>query len=360
MQHKDHFLTLDGFRGIAAILVVLRHTTPYFGDNPFFSSYLAVDLFFLLSGAVVARSYEHRLQQDMSLRQFMWIRLLRLYPLYFLGMCIGIFAALAGLSAFQGKLHVAAAVGLLMLPGLHSALLFPLNGPAWSLSSEIIANFIYGWKVRQATNNVLLLVMLLCLAGMVLFVTFASQHSLDAGFQRRTYYVSLLRIGFSFSAGLLLYRWFARRGMRAIISNGRASLAIVGVALILMMAPAAAIVPLYDILAAGLGFPLLVYAGMRFQPAGKLASLCRFLGVISYPIYIVHSPLAELFKHGFPRISGGHEIAEFAPWAGFGLLAALIGLAWLLHHCYDTPVRKAIGKWASSRQAGTVSAAQIK
>ncbi|WP_044531373.1 acyltransferase family protein, partial [Herbaspirillum sp. B65] len=80
MQHKDHFLTLDGFRGIAAILVVLRHTTPYFGDNPFFSSYLAVDLFFLLSGAVVARSYEHRLQQDMSLRQFMWIRLLRLYP----------------------------------------------------------------------------------------------------------------------------------------------------------------------------------------------------------------------------------------------------------------------------------------
>lgn len=45
MNNKDHFLTLDGFRGIAAILVVLRHTLPYFGGNPFFSSYLSVDLF---------------------------------------------------------------------------------------------------------------------------------------------------------------------------------------------------------------------------------------------------------------------------------------------------------------------------
>ncbi|MFX5999031.1 hypothetical protein ABTF05_21860, partial [Acinetobacter baumannii] len=63
----------------------MRHTTPFFGNNPFFSSYLAVDLFFLLSGVVLCRSYESRLLNGMRLGAFLRIRLLRLYPLYFLG-----------------------------------------------------------------------------------------------------------------------------------------------------------------------------------------------------------------------------------------------------------------------------------
>lgn len=356
MSHKDHFLTLDGFRGIAAILVVLRHTIPYFGQNPFFSSYLAVDLFFLLSGAVVARSYEHRLRHEMSLRKFMWIRLLRLYPLYFLGIGIGIFAAAAKLTDFHGNLPVAAVVGLLMLPGLHSYLLFPLNGPAWSLSSEIIANFVYGWRVRWLSDRVLSLVMLICLTGMVLYVALSAQHSLDAGFHRRTYYVSLLRVGFSFSAGILLYRWFLTKGKRAVVSNGKAALTVLAVALLLMMSPPASLMPFYDVLAVSIGFPLLVYAGMRYQPSGSLASACQFLGVISYPIYIVHSPLAELLRHAFPSLTGGHEVAQFTPWGGLVFLAALIGLAWLLHHFYDTPVRKLLGDWMSRKRAAMATA----
>lgn len=344
MTHKDHFLTLDGFRGIAAILVVLRHTTAYFGDNPFFSSYLAVDLFFLLSGAVVARSYEQRLKTDMNLPRFMWIRLLRLYPLYFLGICIGILAVLTGLSAFQGKLPIAAMAGLLMLPALYSSLLFPLNGPAWSLSSEMIANFIYGWKVRRLNDRALAALMLACLVGMILFVAMSSQHSLDAGFHRRTYHVSLLRVGFSFAAGVLLYRWLVRVNHRAVLGNGRAGLAIVAVALTLMASPSAGIVPFYDVAAVCLIFPLLVYAGMRYQPSGSLARVCQFLGVISYPIYIVHSPLAELIRHTFPIFTSGRQVSEFAPWAGIMFLAVLIGIAWVLHYFYDAPVRKVIGE----------------
>lgn len=359
MSHKDHFLTLDGFRGIAALLVVLRHSTWYFGDNPFFSSYLAVDLFFLLSGAVVARSYEQRLLNDMSLSRFMWIRLLRLYPLYFLGICIGIFAVAAGLSAFQGKLPIAALAGILMLPALYSTVLFPLNGPAWSLSSEMIANVAYGWKVRQLSDRVLTALMLACLAGMILFVVLSSQHSLDAGFHRQTYYVSLLRVGFSFAAGVLLYRRVLRKGQRTTISNTRTALITLGVAVTLMMTPPASLVPFYDILAVCMAFPLLVYAGMRFQPTGHLARICQFLGVISYPIYIVHSPLAELVRNAFPAFTGGRQLAEFTPWAGIVFLAALITIAWALHHWYDAPLRNYVNARAKAFSASSAGA-QLK
>lgn len=86
------FDTLDGLRGTAAIVVLLLHVasaeTP---DLPVFgSAYLAVDLFFLLSGFVIGHAYEARLSDGLTFGKFLKIRLVRLYPLYVLGLALAV------------------------------------------------------------------------------------------------------------------------------------------------------------------------------------------------------------------------------------------------------------------------------
>ena len=80
--HVPHrFVLLDGIRGLAAVAIAHRHAEVFFG-RPEASSYLAVDLFFALSGFVLAHAYGERLANgQMNPLNFMKARFLRLYPL---------------------------------------------------------------------------------------------------------------------------------------------------------------------------------------------------------------------------------------------------------------------------------------
>ena len=84
-QHRRVFGTLDGLRGIAALAVVTRHVPDHTFRELLPGSALAVDLFFVLSGFVLAHSYTERLRDEMGAMEFMRIRIIRLYPLYILG-----------------------------------------------------------------------------------------------------------------------------------------------------------------------------------------------------------------------------------------------------------------------------------
>src|ERR1700729_190348 len=114
--------TFDALRGLAAMAVVLFHYNKLF--VPFVNSNggLAVDLFFMMSGVVLARNYEARFRAGMSSRQFMKIRLIRLYPLYLVGLAIGALAAIATLVGHDAvgwtpkSLAAATGLALLMLP----------------------------------------------------------------------------------------------------------------------------------------------------------------------------------------------------------------------------------------------------
>jgi peptidoglycan/LPS O-acetylase OafA/YrhL len=122
---RPHFNTLDGIRGLAAILVVIFHAEQFFGARPFPKSYLAVDVFFLLSGAVVANAYEHRLQSDMSLARFTWLRIVRIYPLYLLGTVLGVVAVIVAGSKLDASLPLLLGGAVLLLPTL--ATLIPIQ-----------------------------------------------------------------------------------------------------------------------------------------------------------------------------------------------------------------------------------------
>jgi peptidoglycan/LPS O-acetylase OafA/YrhL len=89
---RKRYLTLDGLRGVASLMVVLFHSDLIGTWRPRFG-YLSVDLFFLLSGFVLAKAYYPRFNLGMAPREFIFVRVVRLYPMYVLGLLFGLGAA---------------------------------------------------------------------------------------------------------------------------------------------------------------------------------------------------------------------------------------------------------------------------
>lgn len=94
-QRDSVFHALGALRGVAAIGVVIFHFQHFFPPDSVPGGYLAVDLFFIMSGVVLSHAYEPRFQNGMGAREFMRARLIRLYPLYFLGFIAGTTAVVA-------------------------------------------------------------------------------------------------------------------------------------------------------------------------------------------------------------------------------------------------------------------------
>src|ERR1700760_390898 len=93
LASKSHYEILDGLRGVAALSVVIFHCFEVFTfDNRFVQlmnhGYLAVDFFLLLSGFVIAYSYDDRWGK-MTQWDFYKRRLIRLQPMVVMGSIIG-------------------------------------------------------------------------------------------------------------------------------------------------------------------------------------------------------------------------------------------------------------------------------
>src|SRR5262245_45457012 len=95
-EDAHRFLVLDGLRGLAAFAVILDHVSSVTLRHWFPGRYLAVDFFFVLSGFVLAHAYGERLQSQLSPWRFMCIRMIRLYPLYLLGLMLGLVLPMIG------------------------------------------------------------------------------------------------------------------------------------------------------------------------------------------------------------------------------------------------------------------------
>jgi len=80
---------LDGLRGVAALCVMACHfgqmLDVYWPANMF----LAVDIFFMMSGFVIMYSYGERLRNGMPAWSYLGRRLVRLYPMFIVGLLIG-------------------------------------------------------------------------------------------------------------------------------------------------------------------------------------------------------------------------------------------------------------------------------
>ena len=82
---SDRYVALDGLRGVAALFVALYHLQVSNHVTHFQlvrNGYLAVDLFFILSGFVICSRYSSRIASPTDVLRFIGFRFFRVYPMH--------------------------------------------------------------------------------------------------------------------------------------------------------------------------------------------------------------------------------------------------------------------------------------
>ncbi len=286
-------------------------------------AYLAVDLFFGLSGFVLAEAYSVRLDAGYPWIAFMRKRIVRLWPLYAVGLLIG--AAPLTLKILHREASPSAIapaiLGFFYCPSAGpGGVLYPLNIPAWSLLYELIINAVMAFAWRRLTQRSLILVVALAAAGLVACAAFFG--SLDAGATWATAPAALCRVTFSFFLGILLWR----AKPKPLALSAWAPILALGAALAADGGP----VPraLLDLGEVFLLFPLIIWLGAATSPRGPSLLIFEAVGAASYALYALHVPLLgpifTLVAKALNTPRGGAS-----PLVGGLVLGGLFCLAWL-------------------------------
>lgn len=342
---KPHFPVLDGLRGIAAICVVIFHFSEMvvwdYSKLWIGHGWLAVDFFFCLSGFVIGYAYDDRMA-TMGLRRFFKARLFRLHPMVVFGSVLGLialyvnpFEPVSGLNPGKMALIFVASVTMIPYGALHDhgRSIFGLNAPAWSLFWEYMANIAFAVVMFRLRRGALVAFTLASAA----LLCWASHRAgnLYGGWSLPSFWDGGIRVAFSFSAGLLVYRLGWRPSHR---------LGFLGLSLLLVLAlayPYAQGAWIREVLIVVLYFPLLVALAAGAKVSAATEKLCRISGDLSYPLYMTHYAVIWIWgdfaeKHPFQLRSLWLTIAVGT--------ATMIGFAWIVSEFFDKPVRSYLRK----------------
>lgn len=285
----DRLGGLDALRGIAALCVLHFHVMGIYASDPGLmgKGYLAVDFFFMLSGYVMARTYERRLGEGYGAWRFIAARYRRLWPVMALGTLFGAPLLALEYNDLGASLSVILP-NLLLLPAVTRNILFPVNSAAWSILAELSVNLLHGlllWRLRRVQ-----LVLLYLLA--VPAVAWVGLHfgSLNFGAATGNAYAGLARAVLSYTGGIVLWRcWRDRPGLRIHPLLAFALLP----ALLLLVPMLGAESWWYDLAVVLLASPLLIAGGLAYRGSHWF---WRWLGLISFPLYAVNLPLLHWSK----------------------------------------------------------------
>ncbi len=295
------FDLLDGLRGIAAIAVMTYHYTENNGLHWLEGAWVAVDLFFILSGFVIAHSYGSKILDGMKFWQFARARLVRLGPLYWLGLTIGLIAALLPGSYVRtahmttAEIFSAFGSGIVFLPyfsHLSSPLgwpVFPLNVSAWSLFFELFVNVVFFVFVFYGRTLATFKFALLWIG--IYFLCIVGFRPINPGWSTAGFAFGFPRVIAEFFAGVLIYtlRGRMKRPSR-LLTVFAATVSILG----------------FTVSSLKLAFlnsitfmPLTILLMASFSVEGVAKAACKYFGRLSYPLYIIHMPfywlIVELF-----------------------------------------------------------------
>lgn len=356
---KPHYEILDGLRGVAALIVVAFHLLEIHAVGDFYvvpiinHGYLAVDFFFVLSGFVIGYAYDDRWGK-MTLKDFFKRRVIRLQPMVVLGAVIGalcfyfgagdMFPLIAQTPVWKLLLVTLAACLLLPVPPTADVRvwgeMFPLNGPAWSLFYEYIANILYAVVIRRFSKLLLTILVVLSGIGIVHLAVWGGSGSVLGGHMLtgEQFLIGMTRLMYPFFAGLLLFRLGKMIKLRA--GFWICSLVLAAVLFFPRIGgdDHAWMNGIFQSTAIILVFPLIVLAGAGSPITGKFSvGICKFLGNISYPLYIIHYPFVYLYM----AYASKHNLSWQQTWP---LMVAIgigcIVLSYAALKLFDEPVRK--------------------
>lgn len=369
IDSKPHYNILDGLRGVAALMVVWFHIFEAYANGrqyaPIGHGYLAVDFFFILSGFVIGYAYDDR-WKTITTMEFLKRRLIRLQPMVVMGAIIGgaifYFQGYSGWNDVSKVTIVALSIATLLnaflipvTPGLEVRGLgemYPLNGPSWSLFFEYIGNILYAVLIRRFSTLVLSILVTVAGLGLASFAIFGPYGDLCVGFQLSgiEFTGGFLRLMFSFTAGLLLYRLF--KPMKIKGAFWICSLSVIALLTVPRIGGEEHLWAngLYETICILLLFPFIVYLGASGQTTDKYTTkICKFLGDISFPLYMVHYPFIYLY---YAWVKNNNYTFEQSLPGALALFFGSIILAYLCLKLYDIPVRRYLtNKFARSKKS---------
>lgn len=319
---KPRYEILDGLRGVAAVLVVIYHLFESHcglgAAHPLNHGYLAVDFFFVLSGFVIGYAYDDRWDK-MSTLTFFKRRFIRLHPMVVCGSFIGLITLHMQQCDIMPNIAGASWIALLlcflwsitMIP-VHKSLdvrgwgeTNPLNSPTWSLFWEYIGNILYALIFRRM-SKVLLSFFVFIFACMTVILCFNIDifgflatrepnmlYSVLGGWSMSPEHiqVGLTRLLYPFFAGLLMSRLNLTINVKG--AFWWCSLLIFAIMVVPRLGGDSGsemwMNGLYNVVIILFVLPLIVAMGAGSRVVGRKSSaINKFLGDISYPLYITH------------------------------------------------------------------------
>lgn len=310
MRTENEIRNLTGIRAFAAFWVVIYHWqlinaldgVRTLHENPFLNKgYWAVDLFFVLSGFIIATVYHQRMADAptwKTYKTYLLLRWARLYPIHFV-IFLGYLPLLAAAAmtgnpmttddAFtlpQALSHLTLTQAWQIVDGLS------WNWPSWSISAEFYAYAflfpLYCWLFGR-----LPMAAMLGLLGVAWGAAFAYGQISGHGF--KTFHSGMLRITAEFLAGYILFFWSRKMQLSALQANGLfcgSLFLLLALCVLPGWTEVFALAPL-----CGLIFALYYGSPVLNRVFGNTVTV--YLGHISYAVYMVHNLL---------NISAGHAL----------------------------------------------------
>ncbi|STQ90717.1 acyltransferase family protein [Iodobacter fluviatilis] len=364
----ERFYSLDALRGIAALCVVFWHWQHFFYTGttagqfdpeqlPFFDGlsilytkgWLAVDLFFCLSGFIFYWLYSKKIaRRNITSGQFALLRFSRLYPLHLASLFI-VAAGQLWISHTRGNYFVYPfndakhfLLNLLFTSSWGFEQGYSFNAPIWSVSVEVLLYIIFFSCCR------LLPVRAVLLAAISI-----------SGFQLiQDYYLPIGRgLGSFFLGGLVFIAYQAVLKSKHAAALRQFVLLITLCAWLLCMAALHQKTdfnsltifnyPLTHRMLELIGswpvvvlFPLSILSLALIETRhGPFARRIAFLGDISYSSYLLHFPLQILFSILLARLSFDQAI-YYSPWLMLLFFALLIMISFVSFRYFEMPAQK--------------------
>ncbi|GBQ93076.1 putative acyltransferase [Acetobacter nitrogenifigens DSM 23921 = NBRC 105050] len=363
---SEEIRSLTGLRGVAAVWVVLFHMVvhdPGSGliDAMIKHGYLAVDLFFVLSGFVMAMSYRRIFTHPLTGKTFcvfMLRRIARIYPLY-------IFVLLLVSTRLIGQAFLTHGPARSLLTDLPFNIFLiqawvgrpSILGPSWSVSTEFAAYFLFPLLLKSVTSRSQVLPALTVLLAGCGVLAVACHSTTDILSERHgpldlsdgAPFWPLLRCMAEFTLGLVSYRaatsrLFSRRTeSRTVTRFGLSTRTCIDLAIGLALICAIAI-PRSDIVFVALLPPLMIALSARNGALSTIFSArpIYMFGLWSYAIYLWHFPLLFIMWHAEALLQAriGFDLARavgvVACWA------VILPVSALSYRFIETPGRKII------------------
>lgn len=363
---------LTGVRGLAALYVALYHfhfSNPVAAQqaNSFLGhGYIAVDLFFSLSGFVMALTYGRWFTDGYSVeahKDFLLRRVARIYPLYLLMTLAVVMASWLGLSARGDITTVKALSNLLMIQawGITNSLL----GPAWSISVEWAVYLLFPalvllilrgghWRTVVAIAACVGVLGLLCSSDTWWMLGGQTSRHGPLDLYMGDSVGPLLRCVAGFSLGLAAYRLKDIRWIRKLGSSSPCQLAAAAVLVLLLQQYG-------NDVALALMFPIMIV--MLYCNRGPLSAFMgsrpiHLLGTWSYSLYLIHTKFEKLNHYLYGKLdAAGVPLVEL--FASAMTLLCAIAVSALLYRFVEKPCRIRFQHWLTGPRALSGAAGRL-